>query len=315
MNSLTPPVPRVRDRRRSLHNRLSDWRALLDECRKKPTRKSVHALRVATLRTLAELEQGLGGISKTSRQEFCRQAKKLRRVLGPVRELDVWIIKLQSLRESLVVTPKHVLPSTNECVRQIERLENRLKDKHRASEEKLVSEIERRRAHFLAAAHGIDTAILKGASTGKCAASNQILEQFAKVASDFPRLGSGNLHDFRKRVKTVRYLAEISEEFDSACKQIARKMHKMQSAIGEWHDWQALARKVARSHGRSSNVAELLDAHESESLETAISTCRQVCASLLEQPMSANGESPSSKRNPQTVCGLSGFQSSHRKVA
>jgi len=82
MNPVEPKALTARGLGSRLAKRLTDWRALLDHCRQKPRRKSVHALRVLTLRIQAELELHLGEISKTSRQAeaisyFGRQAKKI----------------------------------------------------------------------------------------------------------------------------------------------------------------------------------------------------------------------------------------------
>ena len=320
MNSIEPTDLTARGCGRRLGKRLTEWRALLDHCRQKLRRRSVHALRVLTLRIQAELELHLGEISKTSRQTeaisyFGRQAKKLRRALGPVREFDVWIGKLQRLRESMDDGPTYVPRSTKECARQIQRLENRLKEKHREASKNLVAEIEKHQNHFLAAAEGIDAATIKGTSVSKSVAAEQILERFVAVTSGFAKLDAKNLHEFRKRIKTVRYLAEVSAEVDSRCKRIAVKMQKMQSAIGDWHDWQALAREVSRRHGGNSAVAELLDALESESLEAALSTCHRIRASLVEQPVWAHREATSLGRKPLPFSDCGGLPSSHRKVA
>jgi CHAD domain-containing protein len=275
---------------------------------------------VVTLRVQAEVELKLGEILKTNREgeailHFSRQAKKLRKALGPVREFDVWIGKLRRLRESMGDGSKYVPRSTNECARQIERLENRLKEKHRKARRKLVAEIEKRQGHFLAATDGIDAAMLKDASHSESVAAERILGRFAAVASGFAKLDAENLHEFRKRIKTVRYLAEISADIDSACKRIARKMQEIQSAIGEWHDWQSLAKEVSCGRGKRSELSEMLESLASESLEAALSTCHRIRARLVEQPAWAQSEASSLGRKPPPFSDCSGFPSSHRKVA
>src|SRR5664279_5627120 len=115
----------------TLHERLAAWLELLARCGSKPTRKRVHALRVATLRLQAELERDVSELPRASHQaqamlQFSKQAEKLRQALGPVREIDVWIGKLRGLCASLSASREYVPRSMQECLRGIDRFEDRL---------------------------------------------------------------------------------------------------------------------------------------------------------------------------------------------
>ena len=271
----------------TMSDRLGEWRRLVDCCGRRPTRKRVHALRVVTLRLQAELDIHLADLPRASHQaqtilEFSRQGEKLRGVLGPVREFDVWISKLQGLRASFAESAAGYVPqTTRECIRQIERLELRLKEKRRRLEKKLVVAIGKRKGDFAAAADEIDLSMDEPAGDAGVDAVSVIRTRFAEVAKDFPAFDAENLHDFRKRIKMVRYLAEIHAA-DPACGRIAAQMKKLQSAIGEWHDWQALAREALRGHRvKSKDLAELLDSVAAESLESALATCHSITARLI----------------------------------
>jgi CHAD domain-containing protein len=268
----------------TVQERLGDWHQLIDRCRRKPTRKRVHALRVSTLRLQAELDIDLAEVPRASHEaqavlQFTREGQKLRRVLGPVREHDVWVGKLQRLRQSLLQSGAYVPRTTRGCVRQLEQFESRLKQDRRQLEKKLIAAIERRR-ESLAALTQIDLGIAASVNGGGDAARN-IRARFARVAKNFPSFDEENLHEFRKRIKMVRYLAEMHQQ-DKACAQIAAQMKKLQSTIGEWHDWQALAREVRR-HGSKTDAAELLAAIAAESLEAALTNCRTITHRLLAE--------------------------------
>jgi hypothetical protein len=59
-------------------------------------------------------------------------------------------------------------------------------------------------------------------------------------------------------------------------------MRKLQSAIGEWHDWQALALETRRlHHAWSESLAELLASLTTETFETALNTAHSVTARML----------------------------------
>jgi CHAD domain-containing protein len=271
----------------SIHDRLGDWRQLVDRCARKPTRKRVHALRVITLRVQAELEIDLAELPHASHQaqailKFNRLGEKLRKALGPVRELDVWLGKLLGLRASLTQAGDYTPPSTRECLRQLERFELRLKEKRRPLEKKLVAAISKRKDSFANAADEVDSLLGGMRTDGGADAAHTILGQFAEIARDFPTFNEQNLHEFRKRIKMVRYLAEIHEG-DAACGMIASQMKKLQSAIGEWHDWQDLSHEVRHGRSKNKDAAELLGSIAAESLELALVVCRQITDKLVSQ--------------------------------
>ena len=280
-----------------LQDRLSEWAGLLDRCGRKPTRKRIHALRVTTLRLQAELERDAADLPSASHQvqailQFGRQSARLRQALGRVRELDVWISKLRGLRASLIETPHYVPASTRDCSRQIDRLESRLKEKRRWFEKKLVAEIDKRQAQLTRAAEEAGAAVESGTRTFGLDMFENVLARFAAVAAAFPTLTDENLHDFRKQIKTVRYLAEIVPG-DAACARLAAQMQKLQSAIGEWHDWHVLAQDVSRSkRGKRQFLAELLENIAQESLESALETCHVVTVRLLAPTAASIGTTP-----------------------
>lgn len=279
--------------RANVRERVAAWRDLLEGCGRKPTRGRVHSLRVVTLRIQAELESELNDLPHASHQaqallRFGKLGEKLRQSLGQVRELDVWIGKLAALRTSLSEETDYVPRSTRECMRQMERLEARLEKKRRIAGDKLVGEIKKRRDDFIGAAHAVDEATGDRAHDTDWNGPEAILKEFAAVAADFPAFDEENLHDFRKRIKKVRYVAELHPD-DADSSRIAAQIKKVQTAIGEWHDWQVLAR-TAR-HGRQSkgtDLAELLQSLTEERFADAVAACHGLTARLLEPADSAH---------------------------
>lgn len=272
---------------KSVRDRIETWRGLLESCGAKATRKRVHALRVVTLRVQAELERDLADLPHATHQaqailRFSRQAEKLREVLSPVREFDVWIGKLRGLRTSLTKTGDYVPRSMHAVIRGIDRLEERVRRKRTSAEKKLVAEIGKRGGRLVRASKDVDEVLSEyvfGRETGIAA---ELVESFRAVKADFPAFNEENLHEFRKRIKTVRYLAEIHATADRECAQFAKQIKKMQSAIGEWHDWQELGREAHRGRGAGSNdITELLDTITAESFEVALSTVHKISAHLL----------------------------------
>jgi CHAD domain-containing protein len=271
-------------------SRFTDWQRLLVRCGRKPTRKRVHALRVATLRVLSVMEYQIaeGGVAAAGAKaatRWCKHASKLRRVLSSVRAADVWISKLDKLRKSLSATNAYVPRSDRECLRQIDGFQKRLRQKREAWGRDLVAEIEVRSDRLEQRSREVEQAAEHSNSETKNGNSKQIREQFAAVAADFRVLDASNLHEFRKRIKKVRYLAEIFAATDPEAPRQASALRKMQSAIGEWHDWQELAAESRRQDDKHAELAELLETLAAESFEKTVDLCHRSTERLLK-----NGE-------------------------
>jgi CHAD domain-containing protein len=273
----------------TINDRFGEWRLVLEKCGRKPARKNVHALRVVTLRLQAEVEQNLAeellaGVEGKAISRFRRQAEKLRKALGPVRELDVWMDALEGLRTSLSQNAGYVPRSTGDAILGIERLEERLKRKRRGSAKKLMAEIEKRGTDLVAASEEVEAALPEYVGGEGKGMAQEIAARFREMSGEFSHLDAENLHEFRKGIRTVRYLAEAHAAGDAMCAQIAAQMKKMQAAIGEWHDWEALAREVRDRGAKDAALGELLDTVTAESYEAAIAVVDGIRSRLNAKP-------------------------------
>jgi CHAD domain-containing protein len=271
---------------KSMQDRIASWRRLLERCGAKATRKRVHALRVVTLRLQSELENDLADLPQSGQQakpiaRFLKQAEKLRRALSPVRALDVWIGKLRDLRTSLTETGEYVPRSMQQTIRGIDRLEERLKKKRNAAEKKLVAQIGKRFGDLIGTSEDVEQSLSEYVFSRDSEIAGKLMDRYRAVKADFPEFNEENLHEFRKRIKMVRYLAEIHAGADRASAQIATQMKKMQSAIGEWHDWQELGGEAHGHRAKYKGLSELLETLTPESFDAALTTVNMTSASLL----------------------------------
>ncbi len=304
--------------RQTLRDRLAEWRELIEACGRKPTRKRVHALRVITLRIQAEVEHEAGQLPVASHQaqamlRFEKRASQLRKTLGLVRELDVWIAKLQRLRASLSESSEYVPRSTRETVRQIERLEERLIRRRRTAARKLAGGIEKRLDTLTTSVSDLNEALSDAGHEIEGNEAAEILGQFATISAEFRVLDEGNLHEFRKKIKKVRYLAEIHKG-DPSCVWITAQLKRAQTAIGEWHDWHILARTSERGkHASYAELVELLDSLAKEAFEVAAAVCSGVMERMTV--MRANHEQPLSNVSKRPVARHEPAVASVRKLA
>lgn len=301
------------------------WRKLLAHCGRNPGRKPVHNLRVATLRLQAALEFSLAWVDANSSparsaERWVRQAKKLRRALGPVRQADVSLGKLATIRgwaehpaSAPAVFPKEHLGA-------IEKIERAVTRRRKTAAKKLMAEIERRRERLNRLSRKLKTAPGCFASTMENGVAVRIQSQIAAAGDGFATPDPENLHKFRKRIKKIRYLAEMFAPLDPSAAHQATMLKRMTAAIGEWHDWQALAEGAARS-GQGSTAAaavEFLRAQASRSFQDARMTCTDTMASLVIGAEDGRGPNAASAQTPRkpvaSVSTVSGGMHPERSV-
>lgn len=266
-----------------------NWRDLLAECRHKPSKRRVHALRVATLRLTAEVDHWREGHEAElpthhAAKRWTRQAKKLRRALSEVRETDVHLGKLASLPNTLSAPAGYRARSSKLALRQLAALHSTLKQERRVAAKRLADDIETRLNRLQKASRAIELSIAIEFSAPILPA-NGVVRMFRDVVRDFPVLDSSCLHDFRKRIKSVRYQAELFAHSDPQLQKLAVALKAMQGATGDWHDWCALAEVSARRfHHRTKNggLTELLQTLTQESLQKALELCERQLAPYRE---------------------------------
>ena len=283
----------------TLRDRVAEWQELVEQCGRKPTRKRVHALRVITLRIQAEAEHALTELPHASHEaqavlRFGKRASRLRQALGSVREHDVWMTKLSGLRGSFDDAPAYVPRTARNTLHQVERIEERLARKRRSAAKRLIAHIEKRHEVLLSVADDMANVVGESAHETDGSEAPALVEQFVAISAEFPEFNEDNLHDFRKRIKNVRYLADLHSD-DARCVRIASQLKRVQDAIGEWHDWQILAQTAKSSkHARTADAGELLQTVAAEAFERALAACDAVTAQIgrldpLQEHAAASG--------------------------
>jgi CHAD domain-containing protein len=264
------------------------WRTLLDECSRKPSRKHVHFLRVATLRLQAQLghrreTRGAAHSAARAARRWNKHAEKLRDSLSAVREIDVFRDKLCVLRGTLEAPSGYSPRSSRACSRQIEELEAWLERGRKIAAKMLVADLKHRKERLESLSLELETTQAFGYSLLPVSSSSDIFKMYGDAIAAFPNLDTDCLHDFRKRIKNVRYLAELFAKTDPQAAHLATALKAMQGAIGEWHDWQELAQLAARQlrkRHKGGVLTRLLETLSEESLQKALECCQTQNAQL-----------------------------------
>lgn len=265
------------------------WRELLGDCGRKAGKKRVHMLRTVTLRLQAELEswqrdRGPDNPNERSARRWSKQADKLRKALSPVRDLDVYLEMLDGMRSPEATAAGDTCQASQDCLREIDKLERRLKQKRASAEKDLLAEIANRRERLERWSKQMQAALAGEAARPWVDTKDAIGELLAGMTKAAPNLSAETLHAFRKSAKSARYLAEFSAASERVAHQ-ATLFKKMQNTAGEWHDWQTLAERARHILGSDDRegLVRLIEAVADRSLEKALDKCRRLTAQLVEQ--------------------------------
>lgn len=237
-----------------------------------PDPQVVHRLRTGTRRSGALLESLLAkpgrsaefrSKQKKAHKLLC-QWKKLRRAAGAVRDLDVHL----GLVEKLEKAEARLQPSSEQLLhQQMQALKAWLRHQRARQAEALQQEAAKR----LERCKRLTTSVLGAAppppqSSGKQAVMPSrrtrtpaalALEDFYSISEANPHLGEENLHDFRKSTKQARYVAEAGQRQPDAVA-VDKALKRIQDAIGEWHDLDALQAESRTALGKNGRELERL---------------------------------------------------------
>jgi len=256
--------------------------------------ETVHHLRT-TIRRIETLVASAGRAPEPKEEKLLKQLGRLRRRAGKVRDLDVQIEALASLR-------------LDSITRDRARVMSFLQKARIRREKKLIAGVEEEldaglRKRLKRTSRHLQQALPQPAQ--RQAAEERLraaLERFAAVVKRYPMLGEGNLHQFRMDCKRVRYLAEMAGEGPRVAEVIAQ-LKRIQDSIGAWHDWltlSATAESVLSPSGRVPLLSALHASTRSKYLEALRITAdaRRILLEMREAKPQLR--KPASSAGPET---------------
>ena len=109
-------------------------------------------------------------------------------------------------------------------------------------------------------------------------------------------LNRGNLHEFRLKVKELRYVLQLSDNADHV--RFIEMLGKVKDAIGEWHDWEELIAisKDLLNHGPSCKLLHELRVVSSRKYEYALSIANKMRKEYLK-PADRNAKARGADKN------------------
>lgn len=211
----------------------------------------VHKARVATRRLKAALDLVEPLVSEELFDTMAKAAKKLRRRLGAIREIDVNLTMLGgSAKDGSIALLREDFEDERKAAQ--ERMSP-------AKRRRLLKEVRltRQAKKELAALRPAVEALIK----------DQVLKEFAPLLESADRAAGAktptDLHTLRVAAKRFRYQLEIAEAAGFKVAGSAGKHFKrIQDALGEWHDEVILAKSIAAFAGDSAHFETAPDVAE-----------------------------------------------------
>ncbi len=202
--------------------------------------KKVHKLRTASRRV-----EAIAGVLEATDQKKSRRLVKsiepIRKAAGGVRDMDVLLTNARRLArycdgESLTHLVAHL-----ETARQQHAGELRHALHHRRKE---VLEDLKEYSRFVASlAKHAQSRSRSGAQASR--AQEELHSSAMNVVrelGDWKPLDAGNLHEFRLKVKQLRYTLQLDAQADPS---LVETLGDVQRRVGDWHDWHQLE-EIAR---------------------------------------------------------------------
>ena len=258
-------MPVDQKRTASLFRKLSQ---LARKLTSNPQPEDVHLFRTTTRRIETLLKELVPKPGRSERK-LLKQLAKIRKRAGRVRDLDVQMAALRTLKIGRDGEEKRTLFSALAADRG--KYEKKLvslfdKDSLRSLRKRL------RRAAEDPRLYG-----------SKMEPVSKALRLFVQLARRQGEVSEAVLHQYRLRCKRVRYVAEMGGK-EPVADAVLEQLKAIQDAVGEWHDWDTLTARAEAlfSHAPNVPIITALRAVRHSKLVEAMQITQTAKAALLD---------------------------------
>ncbi len=235
--------------------------------------ESVHGFRTTSRRLQTLLEQLLPERDRNQKR-LLKMLDRIRRRAGKVRDIDVQLAALRSLK-----VPQEPRRKTQLMQGLIE-----LRAKHEKKLRKMLTKemIREIRKRLKRGAKEVQTKTSRDALMVARSMLKEVVRPAGPVSEEL-------LHQYRTVVKRARYAAEFAPKSAEAT-QFIGQVKRLQDAVGNWHDWLTLTQSASKRLGdvnQSSLVAALHNITGSK-FRHAVAALSASLAQTAEKPVSVS---------------------------
>src|ERR1035437_7321104 len=251
--------------------------------------ENVHAFRTTSRRLQTLLEEIIPDRDR-NQKKLLKMLDRIRKRAGKVRDLDVQLAALRSLK-----TPQEPRRKTQLMHGLIELRAKHEKKLRKMLNKETIREIQKR---LKRGSRGVKTETCRDPLTVARTMLARVVRPAGPVTEEL-------LHHYRTVVKGARYVAELAPKSAEAAQFIAR-LKRLQDAVGNWHDWLTLTQTAAKRLGdvsQSSLVAALHNVTGSKFRHAvaALSASPTIQSALRPVPMSSEHSRKLGTKSPPLV--------------
>jgi CHAD domain-containing protein len=202
---------------------IREMRKSLRDMSDNPPQKAVHNLRTRS-RRLEAISTALSAPDTRKTRKLLKSLKPLRKAAGEVRDMDVLQDKVRWLLRR----------SRNQS---FARLLAHLQSVREESAQKLVKDFSNGKKTVRRKLKRFSKLVEK--QLDEIPPNSGQLQFIFDELSHWPRLSAGNLHEFRIKIKELRYMMQLMANANTA---FMRALENTKVRIGVWHDWEELHR-------------------------------------------------------------------------
>jgi CHAD domain-containing protein len=253
---------------------------------KEPAPDSVHKFRTNSRRVEALLSEVAPELNRNDKK-LLKLLSRLRKKAGRVRDLDVEIASLRSLK--IPEGNGHKSQFVDALVQERAKREQRLA---KAFDRETAAELRKRLRRSVS-----EIDIPKNTEP-----LTLTLSKLAKLGRDHVPLTEKTLHQYRIIGKRARYIAELADD-DAEAKRVVDQLKHMQDVIGDWHDWLKLTQKAEALFGgvRDSALVAMLRNVTQAKFRESVDAVAETRAALSGKKSEPVPKAVTASRKPSTA--------------
>ncbi|HEY9126421.1 MAG TPA: CHAD domain-containing protein [Acidobacteriaceae bacterium] len=245
--------------------------AALAECQPDARPRAVHKLRTTSRKLEALMKVVLFEHAKASKtrksvDKVLDLLVDVRKDAGAVRDCDVQHKMVSELGKTFAGI--HRTESGSEILSDAEELDKAIGKVRKKKKKKLIESLGAIEVTLKEALHKCEKAIAqlrpKDTTPQQCA-----MHWMRTIEPSEYYESEEGMHDFRRKTKGARYIAELQLQSQSA-KRFARKLHSVHDAIGLWHDYAILAIDSSATLGKKSPLVEEIKKRRDHHWQSAV---------------------------------------------
>ncbi len=247
-----------------------------------PSPEEVHKLRTTT-RKVEAMAAVLTQLEGKESRRLLKSIEPIRKAAGGVRDMDVLAGAARKLGRRASSEGLDRLVGQLHAAREqnADELRHVLRRRRSAAREHLKTYRSKIRT---AAAHAKKAVSAEGFHGHEHDGIHNAASKVVRALGQWPELNSENIHEFRLKVKELRYILQFSADANT---NLEEALGDVQRRIGDWHDWHQLHEIAAEilTPERDIELLELIEKTTKRRYDRALAAANRLRRTYLSMPI------------------------------